>query len=80
MNEAKDSVTLAVLAGGEGSRMGLPKAELAIQDKPLLTFLLDRLKWPGPTLLVTAPGREHPPGFEQIPAVNGNRMVKIRAD
>jgi molybdopterin-guanine dinucleotide biosynthesis protein A len=56
--------TLAILAGGEGSRMGRPKAELEIAGKPILVWLLERFQWPGPTLLVTAPGREHPPGWE----------------
>jgi molybdopterin-guanine dinucleotide biosynthesis protein A len=60
------NVTLAVLAGGAGSRMGRPKGELTIGGKTILEHLLDRLKWPGPTLLVTAPGREHPPGWERF--------------
>src|SRR5688572_30504490 len=57
-------VTLAVLAGGEGSRMGRPKAELQVAGVPILRHLLRRFDWPGPTLLVTAPGRERPPGQE----------------
>src|SRR5688572_13975666 len=57
-----EHVTLAVLAGGAGSRMGRPKALLEVGGKPILEFLLDRLDWPGPTLLVTAPGRRRPPG------------------
>jgi len=56
--------TLAILAGGEGSRMGKPKGELRIGDEPILVYLLRRIAWDGPTLLVTAPGREHPPGHE----------------
>src|SRR5207249_1793067 len=59
-----DGVTLAVLAGGESSRMGTPKAELTIDRRPILAWLLNRCAWPGPTLLVTAPRREHPPGHE----------------
>ena len=59
-NEA--DTTLIVLAGGQGSRMGRPKAELRINNAPILAALLDRWNWPGPTLLVTAPGREHPAG------------------
>ena len=58
--------TLAILAGGEGSRMGRPKAELIIDNRPILAFLLDQLQWSGPTLLVTAPGREHPPAHERF--------------
>ena len=54
--------TLAILAGGEGSRMGQPKAELRIGARPILSYLLDRFLWAGPTILVTAPGRKRPPG------------------
>lgn len=56
--------TLAILAGGEGSRMGKPKGLLRIGGLPILRYLLRRLQWSGPTLLITAPGREHPPGWE----------------
>lgn len=56
------NVTLAVLAGGAGTRMGVPKAWLEVGGRPILEYLLDRFAWPGPTLLVTAPGFEHPPG------------------
>ena len=58
--------TLAVLAGGEGRRMGGPKGVLALDGRPILERLLDRLDWPGPTLLVTAPGREHLPGWRRF--------------
>ena len=60
--------TLAILAGGAGSRMGQPKANLRINDQPILEYLLARFAWNGPTLLVTAPGREHPPGHEHFAA------------
>ena len=59
-------VTLAILAGGEGTRMGMPKSELRVGDEPILAYLLRRIAWDGPTMLVTAPGREHPPGFDQF--------------
>lgn len=65
LSDVKD-VTLAILAGGAGSRMGGPKGELRISGRPILQYLLDRLNWPGPTLLVTAPGREHPPGWDRF--------------
>jgi molybdopterin-guanine dinucleotide biosynthesis protein A len=58
------AVALAVLAGGEGSRMGYPKAEICLGGRPILNLLLEQFAWPGPTLLVTAPGREHPTGWE----------------
>ena len=57
-------VTLAVLAGGAGSRMGLPKAHLKVRDVPILSWLLQQWEWEGPKLLITAPDREHPPGYE----------------
>ena len=60
--------TLAVLAGGRGQRMGRPKGTLTIAGVPILPHLLDRLRWPGPTLLVTAPGRERPPGHDRFDA------------
>lgn len=59
-------VTLAVLAGGEGTRMGMAKGLLQIAGRPILDYLLDRLQWPGPTALITAPGREHPPGWQRF--------------
>jgi molybdopterin-guanine dinucleotide biosynthesis protein A len=58
--------TLAVLAGGQSTRMGRPKSHLVLRGRPVLHDLLDRIAWPGPTLLVTAPGREHPPGWERF--------------
>ncbi len=60
--------TLAVLAGGQGSRMGRPKGLLTVGGVPVLARLLARLAWPGPTLLVTAPGRERPPAGDRFDA------------
>src|SRR5690349_21350151 len=57
-------VTLAILAGGEGARMGMPKGGLHIGAEPILAYLLRQIAWEGPTLLVTAPGRERPRGWE----------------
>ena len=59
-------ITLAILAGGQGRRMGLPKANLQIAGRPILEYLLDHFSWPGKTLLVTAPGLEHPPGWKRF--------------
>jgi molybdopterin-guanine dinucleotide biosynthesis protein A len=56
-------VTLAVLAGGAGTRMGGPKSLLNVNQTPILSFLVNTLAWPGPTLLITSPGLEHPPGW-----------------
>jgi molybdopterin-guanine dinucleotide biosynthesis protein A len=61
-------VTLAVLAGGEGSRMGHAKGLLTISGKPILLHILETVRWPGPTLLVTGPGRQSPPGASAFDA------------
>jgi molybdopterin-guanine dinucleotide biosynthesis protein A len=61
-----DAVTLAVLAGGAGSRIGRAKSLLEVDGRPILSYLLDRIAWPGATMLVTAPGRERPPGAERF--------------
>lgn len=60
------TVTLALLAGGAGSRMGLPKSLLEIRRQPILAWLLDQFQWPGPTLLVTSPGRQNPPAASRF--------------
>jgi molybdopterin-guanine dinucleotide biosynthesis protein A len=65
-DDDNDDVTLCILAGGEGRRMGRPKGELRIGDVPILQYLLDRFAWLGPTMLITAPGREHPPAWEMF--------------
>ena len=44
--------------------MGVAKAWLRLRDQPILEHLRTRLEWRGPTLLVTAPGREHPPACD----------------
>src|ERR1044071_8805428 len=62
MTVTRSNVTLAILAGGQGSRMGRPKAELTVSGQPILQYLMARLNWQGPTLLITAPDRRHPPG------------------
>jgi molybdopterin-guanine dinucleotide biosynthesis protein A len=59
-------ITLAVIGGGAGSRMGGPKTWLSLNDQPILSYLLDRLAWDGPTMLVTSPTREHPPGWQNF--------------
>ena len=69
-------ITLAVIAGGEGERMGLPKSRLRFQQQPILEWLLQHIQWPGPTLLVTAPSVAHPPaadlfGREAIDPIEG---------
>lgn len=46
--------------------MGFPKGELRLRGRPVLPVLLEQFSWPGPTLLVTAPRREHPTGWERF--------------
>ena len=57
-------MTLAVLAGGEGRRMGAPKDLLLVNRKPVLAALLERVGWRGPTVLVGPHGGRVPPGHE----------------
>jgi molybdopterin-guanine dinucleotide biosynthesis protein A len=59
-------ITLAVLAGGAGRRMGGPKSAIRIGGEPILIWLLRHYAWPGPTLLVTAPGTPLPAGAERF--------------
>src|SRR5437879_5099730 len=61
--------------------MGRPKGLLKFGGRPILEFLLERWNWPGPTLLVTGPGKQHPPGFERftrevIDAVGGQGPLR----
>src|SRR4051794_30830823 len=58
--------TLCILAGGEARRMGHPKGEILIGGVPILEHLLKQILWSGPTMLVTAPGREHPPAWNRF--------------
>lgn len=44
--------------------MGGPKAKLVVGGKPILEWLLDRIMWRGPTMLVFAPGVEAAVGTE----------------
>src|SRR5262245_61943963 len=59
-------VTLAILAGGHSSRMRASKANLEIGGKAVLQYLLDQAKWPGPTMLITAPGGERVSGSDRF--------------
>lgn len=59
-------VTLTILAGGQSSRMGAPKAEIELGGKPILQHLLDRWNWTGPTMLVTAPQAGAPRAAERF--------------
>lgn len=63
------SFTLAILAGGRGSRMGARKDRLHIHGRPILSHLLEALRFTGPTLLVTSKDRPEPLGFQAFDEV-----------
>jgi molybdopterin-guanine dinucleotide biosynthesis protein A len=67
-SEIERNVTLVILAGGEGSRLGKPKGLLSIGGRPILEHILENARWEGPTLLVTSPGRQSPPEAERFDA------------
>ena len=46
--------------------MGIPKGLLQIREEPILRHVLHQAAWPGPTLLVTSPNREHPPAWQEF--------------
>lgn len=64
MHQGLHQSTLAVIAGGQGRRMGGPKVLLRVGDQPILAWLLAKLAWPGPTMLVSAPAVREAPGAE----------------
>jgi molybdenum cofactor guanylyltransferase len=61
--------TLAVLAGGAGTRMGGPKDRVRLGGRPLLRELMERLRWDGPTILVASGGRAEMEGAEAFDVV-----------
>jgi molybdenum cofactor guanylyltransferase len=67
-------ITLAVLAGGEGRRMGAPKDLLLAHGKPALAALLERINWKGSTVLVAPHGERTPPGHEVFDTVVRDAM------
>ena len=71
-NGKRNDITLAVLAGGAGTRMGGPKGSLIIQGRPILEYLLDCYAWTGPTMLVLAPDVDRPAGAERFSAVTSD--------
>lgn len=66
VSDAISPAALLVLAGGRGRRMGRPKGDLQIDRSPILEYLMNRWQWPGEAILITAPGREHPPGWRRF--------------
>ena len=61
-----NQTTLAVLAGGESTRMGSPKEQMTVAGQPVLVHILQTLQWPGPTMLITSPGHRHPTGHDRF--------------
>ncbi len=70
---AHSATTLAVVAGGQGRRMGTPKHQLTVNGVPMLRHLVERLSWPGPTLLVLAEDSTEPPGSEYFQRITHDR-------
>jgi molybdopterin-guanine dinucleotide biosynthesis protein A len=75
------SVSLAVIAGGKGQRMGMPKAWLRIKNQSILAWLFERLRWPGPTMLISSASYNCPPDAniftsEYIDSVNGQGPLR----
>jgi molybdenum cofactor guanylyltransferase len=69
--------TLAILAGGRGSRMGGTKDQLRIAGRPALLHLLDRLAFAGPTILVTSPAHPTPLGHERFDQVVVDQLTGV---
>ena len=64
MSDQSDHATLVILAGGLGSRMGMPKAHLQVAGQPILSWMLKRIGWHGPTMLALTPAVSTAPGME----------------
>jgi molybdopterin-guanine dinucleotide biosynthesis protein A len=56
--------------------MGMPKAWLTLREQPILRYLMSQIDWHGPKLLVTSPGREHPPASDLF----DREIVDVQAD
>jgi molybdopterin-guanine dinucleotide biosynthesis protein A len=69
--------TLAILAGGRGSRMGATKDRLTVAGQPILLHLLGRLAHVGPTLLVTSPEHPEPVGHERFDRIAFDHTVGV---
>jgi molybdopterin-guanine dinucleotide biosynthesis protein A len=83
MDTDENQITLAILAGGAGVRMGRAKSLLTLGGRPILTIFQENYRWAGPTMVVTAPGRERPPGAEGFerevvdPVADGGPLLGI---
>jgi molybdenum cofactor guanylyltransferase len=68
MNDAElmRCVTLAIIAGGRGTRMGGPKHRLRVDGRPMVRDVVERCGWEGPTMLVTGTPGERVEGSECV--------------
>lgn len=69
------AATLAILAGGRGSRMGGTKDRLAVGGRPILLHLLSQARHDGPTMLVTSPEHPRPIGWDRFDRVAFDPVV-----
>ncbi len=60
-------VTLVVLAGGKGARLGADKSRIRIHGKPILLDLAARLAWRGPLVLIKSNQAPSLPGEAIFP-------------
>jgi molybdopterin-guanine dinucleotide biosynthesis protein A len=60
-------LTAVILAGGEGKRMGVPKAYLTLRGKPILHWIVDRLRpWCDEFIVVIGPNTDRPLSDSQL--------------
>ncbi len=69
------NITLAIIAGGAGTRMGVPKHRLRIRGRAILEDLLDRMEWEGPTMLVVARAGQIVEGMSRIDRVVADEIA-----
>ena len=69
-----NDVTLVLLAGGAGSRMGKRKDLVRVQGKGLVKWMLERAAWRGPTMLVGAADGVPVEGEELVDVVVRDEM------
>lgn len=64
-----EEVTLVLLAGGTGSRMGKRKDLVRVHGMGLVEWMLERAAWRGPTMLVGAAEAVHVEGEKRVDVV-----------
>lgn len=71
----REDVSLAILAGGRGSRMGVAKDRITVAGEPVLKHLLTQLHFAGPTILVASPEHPQPIGYAAFDRVVQDEQV-----